>query len=390
MTELYPDDTTLLAMDQDADTGVELIPTGKSPYFLEFRKLVQRLLLAATRANDLRVYQDGGLTVGVRPGRCSVQNTQLQFAGTAAVAVSNNQTTSIWLDSTGSIATGASGLPTDRTTFVPLAQVTASAGSITAIDDLRGQAFLNVPDAASIGLNATASEIDQALTGINATVDAAALNTLTAGPSSPADTEHHHRHFQHDSDSEIELRLSNANAGSSANIALYFQLGAKLPGVTALLPDMSTGWLNQRFGADTYALIGVLPIGYQRGGDLAATLTDQMLGVVPANGAVSDVILSLGSNIESDTSTDGVAATVSVNGTALTSTNPIITDADGAGFRCTDQGDGTAAVVKSDGTEQVARGDVLTVTLSRTAAGSISSEAADIGVLVIVRPGGPE
>ncbi len=70
MSERYPDDATLLAMEQDAATGVQYIPTGQSPYYLHFRKLVHRLLLACGRANDLRVYQDGDLSVGVRPGRC--------------------------------------------------------------------------------------------------------------------------------------------------------------------------------------------------------------------------------------------------------------------------------------------------------------------------------
>jgi hypothetical protein len=80
MSERYPDDAALLALESDAATGVEYIPTGRSPYYLEFRKLVQRLLLAAERANDLRVYQDGDLSIGVRPGRCLIQNAAVTFA----------------------------------------------------------------------------------------------------------------------------------------------------------------------------------------------------------------------------------------------------------------------------------------------------------------------
>ncbi len=67
MSERYPSDATLLALSQDDATGVEYIPTGRSPYYLEFRKMLYRLLRATERANDLRVHQDGDLTAGVPP-----------------------------------------------------------------------------------------------------------------------------------------------------------------------------------------------------------------------------------------------------------------------------------------------------------------------------------
>jgi len=390
MTERYPDDAALLAIEQDDATGVEFIPTGRSPYYLEFRKMLQRLLLASGRANDLRVYEDGDLTVGVRPGRCVIKGQAISFAGSTQQALDNNQTTSIWLDQTGTLQVGTSGFPTDRTTFVPLAEVTTATGAITQIEDRRGEAFINVPDVAGLGLNATTAEIDQALAGINASVDVAALNLLTGGVHSDADSEHRHHLFQHDEDDQVQLRIANYNAGASANVALFFELTGKLPDVTALLPDTSTGWLQQRYLGQTYALVGALPVQFGHAGDLTATISDVLLGVVPCDGQVTDVILSVGGNIESDTSTDGLTATVSVNGVAVTTTDPQITDAHGSGFRCTDQGDGTAATVKADGTEQVSRGDVLTVTLTRTAGGTISSDARDVVVLVIVRPNGPE
>jgi len=133
MPERYPDDATLLALEQDPTTGVEYIPTGRSPYFLEFRKLVQRTLLATERANDLRVHADGDLSVGVRPGRCLIHNTPIAFAGTTALTVPNNATTFLWLDGDGNVQTGGA-LPTDRTEFVPLAEVVTEAGTRSRID----------------------------------------------------------------------------------------------------------------------------------------------------------------------------------------------------------------------------------------------------------------
>jgi hypothetical protein len=390
MSERYPDDAALLALESDAATGVEYIPTGRSPYYLEFRKLVQRLLLAAERANDLRVYQDGDLSIGVRPGRCLIQNAAVTFAGTSSLIVENNTTTWVWLGDAGAVQTSTAALPTDRTTFVPLASVTSEAGQIMEVVDLRGETFLAVPDTALIGLTATAAEINQALAGINPTVDAAALNVLTGGAGSAADNEHHHETLDTDEDDETEFRLINRSSGNDANIALKFDLAGKLAWVTALLPDPSTGWLMQRYAGQAYTLVGALSVQHKHGGALNSSQSGQLLGVVPIDGVVSDVVLSVGANIESDNSADGVAAVVSVNGVGLTTTSPQITDAAGSGFRSTAQGDGAAAVVKTDGTEQVSKGDVLTVDLTRTAAGTVSSEATDVVVLVVVRGSKPE
>ena len=69
MAEVYPSDNELLNMQSESETGIEYIPTGTAPYYLHFRKLLYRLLLAARRANDLRVYDEGGLDVGVKLGK---------------------------------------------------------------------------------------------------------------------------------------------------------------------------------------------------------------------------------------------------------------------------------------------------------------------------------
>lgn len=390
MAELYPDDSALLALDADEHTGVEYIPTGRSPYYLEFRKLVQRTLLAAARANDLRVYADGELTVGVRSGRCLIGGSPIDFDGVTEVPLVNNATTHLWLDDQGVVQAGQSGLPTDRTAFVPLAAVTTEAGAIAQLADLRGEALLAVPDLATLGLSATRAEIDQALSGLNATVDAAALNALTGGSVSDADTEHRHVQMYSDEDAETAFRLINDSGGASANVSLKFDLPALLPGDTSIGPDAATGYLRQRHLSDTFALVGSVHATYRHEGDLVGSLSGKLLGVVPIDGVVSDVIVSVGQNMASSNDGDGVDATVSVNGVSVTTTDPSITAADGAGFRSTAQGDGTVAAVKTDDTEQVSRGDVLTLDIGRTAAGSVSVEASDVVVLVVIRAGRPE
>ena len=63
MAEVYPADDVLLNVLNDSETGVEYIATGTAPYYLHFRKLLHRLLLACRRGNDLRVYDEDGLAM---------------------------------------------------------------------------------------------------------------------------------------------------------------------------------------------------------------------------------------------------------------------------------------------------------------------------------------
>lgn len=389
MSELYPDDSTLLALTEDADTGVEYIPTGRSPYYLEFRKLIQRLLESTKRANDLRVYQDGPLTVGVRPGRFLMGSTPVEFLGATGILLANNTTTVLWIDATAVVQQG-SDFPADRTSYIPLAEVAASGGLITSLMDRRGEALLSVPDLSFLNLTASAAELNQVAHGVAGSVTAGALITLTGGPTSNSDAYHTHAQVYTDSNSESEFRLTNANAGSSANIALKFDLSGRLPFVTRLYTDPSTGWLKQKYNTTTYALIGSTQVQYRNEGTLTATRTGKLMGIVPVDGVVSNVILSVGSNIVSTSSVDGVTATVKVNGTSVTGTDPKITSAAGSGFRSTSQGHGTAAIIKTDGTQNVTRGSVLTVDLTRSASGSVSVEATNVVVMITIRASQPE
>lgn len=389
MTERYPDDATLLAMEQDPDTGIEYITTGQSPYYLQFRRLIQRLVLATTRANDFRVYQDGDLSVGVRPGRCVIGADPVAFAGTSGVAVSNNAVTHVWLDADGEIATGTSGLPEDRTGFIPLAEVTAAAGSITSITDLRGELMWGVPDLTLLGVSASAGEISQALDGINGSVIAAALNTLTGGPQSTADELHRHLQITADDDSAVTFTLLNSSSGSAANMAIRFDVPNQLGGPVDLYPHIEHGYLMQSYLGGAYALVGTIHPQYTHSGDFTASQSGRVIGAVPINGVIIDVILTIGRNIESSAGADGLTAIVKVNGTDVATTNPSILSEDGAGFRCTAQMDGTPAEIKSDGTEQVTRGDLLTVDLTLTDAGTVSVDLADVAVMVVIAPDTP-
>jgi len=390
MTERYPTDANLLALTEDADTGVAYVETGRSPYYLEFRRMLQRLLLATKRANDLRVYQDGDLTVGIRGGRCFVGGAAHHYAGAANQSVTADAVNYVYLDDEGALQINTAGFPSDRTTFLPLAVVTAGPAAIGEVIDRRGEAFLTAPSAGAIGLTATAGEINQALDGIAEAVTAANLNTLCAGPTSHADTLHRHNQFLFDVDGEATFGVVNVSEDAQANAVIRLGLLGLLPDYTHLLVNPSTGFLRQRHLGVTHDLLGSVQVQRAFAGAVAASQTDALVGVVPVSGDVAAVVLSVGDNIVSSNGADGLSATVKVNGAAVCATNPAIVADDGSGFRCTDQGDGTAAVVKSDGTQAVQRGDVLTVDLTRAAAGTVSSEAADAVVLVVIRNHQPE
>src|SRR5690606_16584038 len=65
------------------------------------------------------------------------------------------------------------------------------------------------PHGVTLGLTVTAERINGALAGTQETVDAAALNLLTGGGQSTADSEHRHLQILQDDDAEVYFRLFN-------------------------------------------------------------------------------------------------------------------------------------------------------------------------------------
>ncbi|MGD0077111.1 MAG: hypothetical protein ABSB91_00635 [Sedimentisphaerales bacterium] len=140
MSEVYPNDNDLLNLQGDGETGVEYIATGQSPYYLQFRKLMYRLLQATRRANDLRVFDEGGLNIGVKAGRFQAGTQIVNYAGSSGNTLADNKANIyIYLTSTGVLVVNEySGFPDMATTpHVRLAVVTTSNGDIAAIEDYR-------------------------------------------------------------------------------------------------------------------------------------------------------------------------------------------------------------------------------------------------------------
>ena len=91
MAEVYPSDNSLLNMQSDSDTGVEFIATGQSPYYMQFRKLLHRLITATKRANELRVYDEGGLNIGVKSGSFWFKTDLIEYGGSSGNELADNK-----------------------------------------------------------------------------------------------------------------------------------------------------------------------------------------------------------------------------------------------------------------------------------------------------------
>jgi len=177
MAEVYPSDNELLNMQSESETGIEYIPTGTAPYYLHFRKLLYRLLLAARRANDLRVYDEGGLDVGVKPGKFWLGTVLISYAGSTGNTLADDKANIyIYLNSSGTLVTNEySNFPDMAATpHIRLAQVCTSGGDIDSITDCRTGHNIALPYAAG---------------GIKKTIEAhTADDTLTAAESGSAHT----------------------------------------------------------------------------------------------------------------------------------------------------------------------------------------------------------
>ena len=150
MSELYPSDNDLteLAGVADSETGVTL-PTGnEDPWLLAICKFFFRLLNVTRRAGDLRVYKDGDLTYGVRPGTWMDGDTVVTKADDPGEALADDATNYIYYTPSGTLIDNTTGFPT--TPHIPLATIDVGSASVAGVSseynheditDLRGRAI---------------------------------------------------------------------------------------------------------------------------------------------------------------------------------------------------------------------------------------------------------
>jgi len=195
MAEVYPSDNELLNMQSDSETGIELIPTGTAPYYLHFRKLLYRLLLAVRRANDLRVYDEGGLDIGVKSGKFWLGTVLISYAGSMGNTLADDKANIyIYIDASGTLITDEYNSFPDMTTtpHIRLAQVCTLSGDIDSITDYRTGHNIAMPyGAGGIKKTIEAHTANDTLTlgesgSVHSNLGAAATVTLTLPATAPA------------------------------------------------------------------------------------------------------------------------------------------------------------------------------------------------------------
>ena len=195
MAEVYPCDNELLNIESDSDTGIEYIPTGTAPYYLQFRKLLYRLLLAAKKANEFRVYDEGGLDIGVKAGKFWLGTELIDYPGSTANTLADDKANIyLYLDAQGNLVTNQySGFPDMQDTpHIRLAIVTTSDGDINSITDCRGGHNFMIPyESGGITRTIESHTSDDTLTAsqsgsVHTNLGATGTITLTLPSSAPA------------------------------------------------------------------------------------------------------------------------------------------------------------------------------------------------------------
>ena len=181
MTELPLTDAEANALHgtTDNDTDFKYHSPGDSSDFTEGQRQRHRLLtLAKAISNSLRVYRDGELSFGVRPGSAGDGDTTYAYEGSAGNDLTDDATNYIYLTASDlaagdTVTVNTTGLPLQsQTPHIPLAQIVTSAG---------GYGCDNITDLRS----AAAMALQSAMTAADA-------NTLVAGAASNADALHVH------------------------------------------------------------------------------------------------------------------------------------------------------------------------------------------------------
>lgn len=251
MAEVYPSDNELLNIESDTETGVEYISTGTSPYYLQFRKLLYRLLLATRRANDLRVFDEGGLDIGVKSGKFWLGTELVSYEGSSGNTLADDKDAIyVYLDSEANLVTDEySGFPDMKTTaYIRLAVVTTSSGEIQSIVDAREGHNFCVPYAAGgIKKDIAAHTSDDSLSeaesgGVHTNLGATGVVTLTLPESAAAGTV-----FSFAVQSANELRIEPGSAAirdTSGQAAGKYKSADAIGESITLAADSNGDWVT--------------------------------------------------------------------------------------------------------------------------------------------------
>ena len=147
-SEVWPTDGEVEQLDgvTDPPTGLPYIakgvgPTSSPSYEVQYNRRQQRANNVLEVPGGGRVVADGDLSIGVFPFDYTLGGTAKRFIGASSESVADDDTSYVYIDSSNAlqIVADAAGWPTDRTSYLALAEVTAAGGSIASIRDVRGR-----------------------------------------------------------------------------------------------------------------------------------------------------------------------------------------------------------------------------------------------------------
>jgi len=248
MAEVYPVDNELLNMIGDSETGVEFIATGTAPYYLHFRKLLYRLLLATKRANDLRVYDEGGLDIGVKAGKFFNGTTLVSYAGSSSNTLADDKANIyLYLDSSGTLVTNEYTAFPDMATerHVRLAVVTTAGGDISSIVDSRDHHSVAVPASGDVVIESHTSDdtLGAGESGsVHSNLGAGGVVTLTLPASASAGTR-----FAFAVQAAQELRVDpgvSVIRDDSGQTADKYKYSSTIGACIALVADENGDWVT--------------------------------------------------------------------------------------------------------------------------------------------------
>jgi hypothetical protein len=175
-TELTAAQADALAGTTDSDTDFKHHTIGESAYYTEGLRQRHRILTILKVVNALRVYKDGTLTFGVRPGKAAWGDSMPDYAGASEQALTDDATNYVYLSVEGgepSLNVNTTGFPDPSDEpHVPLASIVTASGAYGHgdITDHRGRGVFTMLSA----------------------MTAAGANTLVGGSGSNADALHVH------------------------------------------------------------------------------------------------------------------------------------------------------------------------------------------------------
>ena len=179
--ELTDEQANALHGTTDADTDFRYHSPGDAGYFTEGQRQRHRLLtIAKAISNSLRVYRDGELTFGVRPGRVRNGDACCVHSGIAGVALTDDATNCVYMTAADlaagdSVSVSTDGFPAQSVVpHTPLAEIDV-AGGVYGPDDISDRRGLA---AFALGSAMSAEDANALVAGVTSNADALHVHSV--------------------------------------------------------------------------------------------------------------------------------------------------------------------------------------------------------------------